>query len=103
MTRGDIHRTTGLPGGDRPCVIVTRPTVIPYLRSVTVALITRTVRGLPTEVAVGPENGLAEESVINCDNLATIPKDNLGPRRGELNPAQTGDLDQALRIALALD
>ncbi len=33
-------------------------------------------------VPVGPEHGLASESVVNCDNLFTVPKRELGSRRG---------------------
>lgn len=67
-----------------------------------VALVTGTVRGLPTEVPLGAEQGLARESVVNCDNLFTIPKQALGRRRGTLGPAENARLDEALRIALGL-
>jgi mRNA interferase MazF len=66
-----------------------------------VAALTRTVRGLPTEVPVGSEHGVAD-SVINCDNLMTIPKSALGRRRGELDPQALRRLRVALIIALDL-
>lgn len=84
-------------------VVVTRDSAIPLLGQIVVALITSTVRDLPTEVPVGPEQGLARECVINCDNLFTIPKASLGRRRGELGPEQLQALREALTIALALD
>jgi mRNA-degrading endonuclease toxin of MazEF toxin-antitoxin module len=56
-----------------------------------------------TEVAVGPEHGLARESVINCDNLFTVRKRDLGPRRGALGAHELGRLRAALHIALELD
>ena len=65
--------------------------------------ITRTVRGIPTEVPVGPEHGLASESVVNCDDLFTLPKRTLGRRRGELDPEALRRLREALRIALDLN
>ena len=40
----------------RPVVVLTRELVRPHLARVTVAPITMTVRGLSTEVAVGPAN-----------------------------------------------
>ncbi len=52
---------------------------------------------------VGPEHGLASESVVNCDNLFTLPKAALGRYRGSLDPVQVALLDDALRIALGLD
>ncbi len=83
-------------------MIVTRDTALPVLNQIVVALVTGTVRGLPTEVPLGPEQGLARECVVNCDNLFTIPKRALGRRRGTLGPAETARLDQALQIALGL-
>jgi mRNA interferase MazF len=65
--------------------------------------VTGTIRGLPTEVPLGPEHGLSRECVVNCDNLFTIPKAALGERRGALDPAALEQLGSALRIALDLD
>jgi len=84
-------------------VIVTRDRAIPVLANVTVAAITGSIRGLPTEVPVGPEHGLRRESVINCDNLFTVPKSALGSRRGSLDAVALHRLAGALRVALDLD
>ena len=73
------------------------------LANVTVAAVTGTIRGLPTEVPLGPAHGLARECVVNCDNLFTIPKRALGARRGELDPESVERLHTALRIALDVD
>jgi mRNA interferase MazF len=83
--------------------VVTRDRAIPLLANVTVVGITGTVRGLPTEVPLGPQDGLARDCVANCDNLFTIPKRALGQRRGELDPDSLVRLRTALRIALDLD
>jgi mRNA interferase MazF len=83
--------------------VVTRDGAIPLLANVTVVGITGTVRGLPTEVPLGPQDGLARDCVANCDNLFTIPKRALGQRRGELDPDSLVRLRTALRIALDLD
>lgn len=69
----------------------------------TVVGITGTVRGLLTEVPLGPQHGLARDCVANCDNLFTIPKRAFGARRGELDPESLVRLRTALRIALYLD
>ena len=84
-------------------VIVTRDRAIPVLANVTVAAVTGTMRGLPTEVPLGPTHGLARECVANCDNLFTIPKRSLADRRGELDAEALERLSAALRIALDLD
>lgn len=64
---------------------------------------TGTIRGLPTEVPLGREHGLARECVATCDNLFTIPKSSLGERRGELEAEALGRLRSALVIAPDLD
>ncbi len=84
-------------------MIVTRETAIPALTNVTVALVTSTIRHIPTEVVVGPEEGLDHECAVNCDDLYTIPKTALGQRRGRLSPGKLFRLQHALRTALGLD
>ena len=84
-------------------VILTRDRAIPVLANVTVAAITRTIRGLPTEVPLGREHGLARECVVNCDNMFTIPKQALSRRRGQLDPESVARLRTALLIALDLE
>ncbi len=103
MTRGDVHEVEAPGPGRRPVVIVTRAVAIPVLASVTVAAVTTRVRGLRTEVPLGFEHGLAEECVVNCDNLFTVPKAALGRRLGTLGPVELRRLDSALRVALELD
>lgn len=75
----------------------------PLLTNVTVALITTRVRGLPTEVELGTAHGVAKGSVVNTDNVLTVEKSALSRDRGTLGPADLRGLDQALRLALALD
>ena len=84
-------------------MILTRDVAIPVLANVTVAGVTATIRDLPTEVLVGANEGLARESVINCDNLFTIPKSALGRRRGQLGPESLERLRSAILIALELE
>ena len=84
-------------------MVLTRDRAIPILANVTVAAVTGTIRGLPTEVPLGREHGLARECVVNCDNLFTIPKPAVGLRRGELDPESLARLRTALMIALDLE
>jgi mRNA interferase MazF len=83
--------------------VLTRNRAIPILSNVTVAAITATVRDLPTEVPLGREQGLARDCVVICDNVFTVPKRELGRRRGELDPVSLARLGTDLRIALELD
>lgn len=87
----------------RPVVMLTREIVRPHLRRVTIAPITSTIRGLSTEVAVGPHNGLSRTSVISCDNISTVPTDALGERIGYLLPEQESALSRAVRLAFDLE
>lgn len=76
---------------------------IPALTNVTIALVTSTVRGLRTEVPVGPAEGLDHDCVVNCDNLLTIPKTALAGHRGRLSAERIERLNASLRTALELD
>lgn len=87
----------------RPVLILTRELVRPHMRRVTVAPITTTVRGLSTEVPVGPANGLDAHAVVSCDNIVTVPANALGPQIGILLPAQEADLSTAIHAAFDLD
>lgn len=102
MNRGDVYEVE-LGTGRRPAVIVTRDRAIPLLGNVTVVEVTRTIRELATEVRLGPEHGLLDDCVANCDNLSTLPKHGLLVYRGSLGPEAIRRLDDALRIALGLD
>lgn len=87
----------------RPVVVLTRELVRPYLRRVTVAPITTTVRGLSTEVPVGSANGLQREGVVSCDNIVTVPTEALGSQIGHLLPHQEPELSAAVRAAFDLE
>jgi mRNA interferase MazF len=87
----------------RPVLVLTREAVRPYLTNVTVAPITTTIRGLSTELPVGPGNGLDDECVVSLDNVQTIPAHDLGDRIGWLLPAQEYDLSRAIQTAFELN
>jgi mRNA interferase MazF len=87
----------------RPVVILTRELVRPHLDRVTVAPVTTTIRGLSTEVPLGPANGLDHPCVISCDNIVTVPKSALGRQLGFVLPAQEAALTAAIHAAFDLD
>ena len=87
----------------RLVLVLTRELVRPYLTRVTVAPITTTIRGLSTEVPVGRANGLAERSVVSCDNIVTVPASTLERPIGYLLPAQEAALTAAIHAAFDLD
>lgn len=87
----------------RPVLVLTREAVRPYLTTVTVAPITSRIRGLSTEVPVGPANGLDQDSVISCDNIQTIPVADLGRQLGLLTDDREPELTAAIGSAFDLD
>jgi mRNA interferase MazF len=87
----------------RPVLVLTREAVRPHLNTVTVAPITTTIRGLSTEVGVGPSNGLERSSVVACDHVTTIPANALGEQIGMLLDHQEQRLSEAIRSAFDLD
>lgn len=103
MNRGEVYDVEWPGVGRRPVVVITRPTAIPYLANLAVVMITTRVRGLPTEVPLSAPAGVVDGSVINADNLFTVPKTALLGHRGSLGSVELRALDDALRIALALD
>lgn len=70
----------------RPALVVTRDAALVALHRVVVAPVTRTVRGIPTEVQLGPDEGLRDECAATFDNLRTVLRANLTERVGTLGP-----------------
>jgi mRNA interferase MazF len=85
--------------GRRPACVLTRAAAIPVLATVLVAPATRTVRGIPTEVALGREDGMPAECALSLDNLATVPKALLTSRVTQLSEARQAEVCEALRVA----
>jgi mRNA interferase MazF len=81
--------------------VLTRDAAIEVLTSVTCAPITRTIRGIRSEVTIGAAEGLPEPCVISCDNVITIPIESLDARPvGRLDEAGRAQLDASLRYSL---
>lgn len=87
----------------RAVLVLTRELVRPHLATVTVAPITTTIRGLSTEVALGPANGLENQCVVACEHVTTIPVAALGEQIGRLLDHQEPELSNAIRAAFDLD
>lgn len=87
----------------RPVLVLTRELVRPHMNTVTVAPITKTIRGLSSEVRVGAANGLEGEGVIACDHITTIPAAVVGRQIGRLLDDQETGLTDAIHAAFDLD
>ena len=104
LERGEV-RLCRFPSPDkeRPVVILTRGSAIPYLSRVTVAPITSTVRGVPSEVPLGLEDGMRNPCAVNLHNLITIAQGALGRRVAQLSAHRMREVCLALAFALGCD
>jgi mRNA interferase MazF len=99
MRRGEIW-FAATPGGDRPVLVVTRDPVADRIGSVVVAALTRTRRGLVSEVDLTAlEDGVPTDCVVNFDNVHTLPKKVFRRRVTILRPARMRRACAALAAA----
>jgi mRNA interferase MazF len=104
LSRGEIW-LLNLPRPDkrRPVLVLSRPTLIGVLNTVTVAAITSTVRGSPTEVEIGTEEGLKATSCVNLCNVFTVQQSELKTFIGSLSAQKMRNICQALLVAVGCD
>lgn len=102
VERGEV-RSCRFPRPDkqRPVLVLTRSSAIGYLSRVTVAPITSTIRRVPSEVPLGPDDGMRQPCAVNLHNLVTVPKQGLGRRLAQLSPERMREVCDALGFALA--
>lgn len=98
MQRGEIWFAEA-PGGDRPVLVLTRDPVADRIGSVVVAALTRTNRGLVSELELTPADGVPTASVVNFDNIHTLPKDRFRRRVTTLSPARLAEVCRVLQAA----
>lgn len=98
MQRGEIW-FAATPGGDRPVLVLTRDPVAGRIGSVVVAALTRTRRGLVSEFELTKVDGVPTKSVVNFDNLHTIPRETLRRKVTALSPARMAEACRTLQAA----
>ena len=105
MNRGEIRwYTFRAPDKRRPVLILTRTLVLERLTSVTVAPLTTTVRDIPSEVFLTPEeDGVLSPCAINLDNIVTIPRDQIGALISVLGIERMKEVERAICFALGID
>lgn len=104
MKRGEIWRCVFRPPDKRrPVVVLTRQRAIGLLSNVTVAPITSTARGAPSEVPVGVEEGLEHPSAVSLDNVQTVARTRLEHFVGTVGGEKMKAICQALAIAVGCD
>jgi len=88
------------PEKQRPVLVLTRESAIAYLSTVTVAPLTSTIRGVPSEVCLTEADGMKGVCAINLHNVVTVSKANLGKRVAALSPDRMKEVCRALGFAL---
>lgn len=98
--RGEVWWAEVAEAGRRPFLVLTRTRAIPVLHSIIAAPLTRTARGIPTELSLGPEDGVPTDCAASFDNIRVIPKDLLTERVCTLDPIRMLEVCAALRTAV---
>ena len=101
LNRGEIW-LLDLPRPDkrRPVLLLSRASLIGALHTVTVAAVTSTLRGSPTEVELGPEEGMKGTSCVNLCNLFTVPQARLRRFVGSVGREKMRQVCRALAVAV---
>jgi mRNA interferase MazF len=104
IARGDVRLYQfAPPDKKRPVVVLTRDSAIAYLSTVTVAPITSTIRGVPSEVVLNEDDGMKAPCAVNLHNAVTISQNRLGRRVGQLSSFRMKEICLALGFSLGCD
>ena len=91
------------PDKRRPVVVLTRDSAVAYLSTVTVAPITKVIRGVPSEVLLTRDDGMKTHCAVNLHNVVTVTQNRLGKRVAQLSSLRMAEICAALRFSLGRD
>jgi len=104
IARGDIRLYRFAPPDKvRPVVVLTRDSALRYLSTATVAPITSTIRGVPSEVRLDEEDGMKAPCAVNLHHVVTVSQQRLGKRVAHLAPSRMKEVCGALRFSIGCD
>ncbi len=104
LERGELRLVRfPAPDKERPVVILTRPSVLEYLGTVTVAPISSTIRDVPSQVRLDVDDGMKNPCAVNAHNLLTVRRDLIGRRVGRLSDVRMHALCLAIAFSLGCD
>lgn len=104
IERGDVRLYRfAPPDKQRPVVVLTRQSSIRHLSKVTVAPITSSLRGVPSEVVLDEEDGMKNRCAVNLHNAVTVAQRRVGKRVARLGSTRMSEIYQALGFALGCD
>ena len=84
-------------------LLLSRHEVYRIRSAVTLAPVTTTVRGIPVEVPLGPEDGMSQPCAVNLDNIGTFKRNRLLRRITELSDEKMREVGRAIKFALDLE
>ena len=104
MIRGDVCWYSFRPPDERrPVLILTRDSMLAMLKEVSVASISTRIRNVPSEVFLGPADGMPEECAVNFYLIQSVPKKNIGRVITHLSPGRMAEARAALLFALGFE
>ena len=104
MKRGEIWWVElPPPTGRRPVLLLSRNEAYAVRELVTIAPVTTRIRRIPSEVNLGPEEGLPQQCVANLDTITTIAKASLRERLTTLSSDKLKEVEVAIHFALGLE
>ena len=104
LERGEVRLYTfSPPDKQRPVLVLTRGSSIRYLSRVTVAPITTSIRGVPSEVVLDVGDGMKQPCAVNLHNLVTVAQHSLGRRVAQLGETRMREVCAAIGFALGCE
>lgn len=104
ISRGEIRwYAFARPDRRRPVLVLTRDSALDFLGEVTIAPITTTIRDIPTEILLGPDDGVPRPCAVNLDHLQTVSQEKLGALVTTLPATRMKEVREALLFALGFD
>jgi len=104
VARGDVRLYRFAPlDKTRPVLVLTRDSAIGFLTTVTVAPITSTLRGVPSEAVLNEEDGMKTRCAVNLHHVVTVSQGRLGKRVAHLGSSRMHRICAALRFSLGCD
>ena len=101
MQRGEVRwYRFASPDKKRPVLILTRDSILESLGEVTIAPVTTTIRDIPSEVVLTPDDGMPRDCAVNLDHVQTVSRVKLGAVVTTLGPRKMSEVRSALLFAL---
>jgi mRNA interferase MazF len=101
LSRGDVHLCRfAPPDKQRPVLVLTRDSALDHLSTVTIAPVSSTIRGVPSEVILDVDDGMKGRCAVNLHNAVTVSQHRLGRRVASLSAGRMHEVCVALRFSL---